>query len=148
VRSTRAAEAVAELGSLGGITRMKIPRSFIFGCLLVAGLVITSSCTTKRTVSGEHIYFTHTAAYDRKLRTLTLTEQQARERAVEFVRAERGADTGKIFIGDHMVIVGDCFVFSQPRKADVSLSGYYVDGHTGQVTRRSEGNITLPLDRK
>ena len=128
---------------------MKIPRSFIFGSLLVAGLFITSGCTTKRTASGERIYFTQTAAYDQKVRTFVLTEQQARDRVAEFVRTERGTNAPqKIFIGDHMAIVGDCFVFSPPRKADVSLGGYYVDGHTGQVTQRSEGYTTLPLLRK
>jgi hypothetical protein len=128
---------------------MKITRSFIFGCLLVAGLFSTSGCTTKRTASGERIYFTRTAAYDRKLHTFALSEQQARDRVAEFVRTERGTNAPeKIFIGGHMVIVGECFVFSPPRKADVSLSGYYVDGHTGQVTLRSEGYTTLPLLRK
>lgn len=127
---------------------MAIPRSLTFGYLILAGLLCTSGCTTKRTASGERIYFTHTVAYDRKLRTLTLTEQQARERVAEFVRAEQGTDSAKIFIGDQMIIVGDCFVFSPPRKADISLGGYYVDGHTGAVTRRSEGNVTLPLVRK
>ena len=119
---------------------MTIPRLLTFGCFLVAVLLCISGCTTKRTASGERIYFKHTSAYDRKLRTLTLTEQQAKERA-ELVRAERGVEG----FTDHCAIVGDCFVFSSPRKADVSLVGYYVDGHTGRVTQRSEGYVTLPL---
>ena len=55
-----------------------------------AALVCISGCTTKRTASGERLYFTQTAAYDRKVRTFALTEQQARDRVAEFVRTERG----------------------------------------------------------
>lgn len=121
--------------------------------LVFGGLFLTfvsgSGCTTKRTASGERIYFTQTAAYNQKVRTFAVTEQQARDRVAEFVRAEQGTSAlEKIFVGDHMVIVGDCFVFSPMRKADVSLGGYYVDGHTGQVTRQSKGYTTLPLIRK
>ena len=127
---------------------MTISRILVFGGLWLA-ILYGSGCTTKRTASGERIYFTQTAAYDQKVRTFALTEQQARDRVAEFVRTERGTNTPqKIFIGEHMAIVGDCFVFSPPRKADVSLGGYYVDGHTGQVTLRSEGCTTLPLLRK
>ena len=106
-----------------------------------------SACTTKRAASGERIYFTGTSAYDRKLRTLDLSEQQAKDRVTDYLRARRG-DSGPIFIGDHMVIVGDCFVFSAPQKAGVSLIGYYVNGHTGEVTERREGHVTLPVFRK
>ena len=128
---------------------MKIPHSSIFGCLLVAGLFSSPGCSTKRTASGERIYFIQTAAYDQKVRTFALTEEQARDRVAEFVRTEQGTNAPQmIFIGHHMAIVGDCFVFSPPRKADVSLSGYYVDGHTGQVSSRRGGFTTLPLLRK
>jgi len=54
---------------------------FILGGLLVAALFYTLGCsTTRRTTSGEPIYFTRTAAYERKLATLRLTEAQARDR--------------------------------------------------------------------
>ena len=110
--------------------------------LLVAALFCTSGCTTKRTTSGEPIYFIRTAAYKEKLGTLKLTEPQAKERVVQYLRA-KGA-TNSIFIGYHAVIVGDSFVFSAPRQEDVSLAGYYVDGHTGKVTVRNEGSVKAP----
>ena len=126
---------------------MRIPRSLFCGGLFIAVMLGLSACTTKRTASGERIYFSGTFAYDRKLRTLDLTVQQAKDRVADYLRVHR-PDLGPIFVGEHMVIVGDCFVFSPPRKAGVSLMGYYVDGHTGEVRERGEGYVTLPVGRK
>ena len=126
---------------------MNIPRSLFCGSLFIALMLCLSACTTKRTASGERIYFIGTSAYDRKLRTLDLTVQQAKDRVADYLPVHR-ADSGQIFIGDHTCIVGDCFVFSPPRKADVSLMGYYVDGRTGEVRERREGYVTLPVVRK
>src|SRR6266516_5661849 len=109
-----------------------IPRSLFYGGFFLAVMLGLSACTTKRIASGERVYFTGTSAYDRKLRTLALTEQQAKDRVADYLRVRRG-DSGPLFIGNHTVIVGDCFVFSPPQKADVSLMGYYVDGHKGEV---------------
>ena len=127
--------------------KREIPRTLFCGGLFIAVMLGLSACTTKRTASGEHIYFTGTSAYDRKLRTLDLTVQQAKDRVADYLRVHR-ADSRPIFIGDHIVIVGDCFVFSLPQKADVSLMGYYVDGHTGEVRERREGYVSLPVVRK
>ena len=51
-------------------------------------------------VSGERIYFTGTSAYDRKLRTLALTEQQAKDRVADYLRMRRG-ESGPIVIDDN-----------------------------------------------
>ncbi len=126
---------------------MRIPRSLFCSDLFIVVMLGLSACTTKQIASGERIYFTGTSAYDRKLRTLDLTVQQAKDRVADYLCVHR-ADSGRIFIGEHMVIVGDCFVFSTPRKADVSLMGYYVNGHTGEVTERREGYVSLPAFRK
>ena len=75
------------------------------------------------------------------------TRKQAKDRVADYLRVHR-ADSDPIFIGAHTVIVGDCFVFSPPRKADVSLMGYYVHGHTGEVRERGDGYVTLPVFRK
>ena len=86
---------------------MTIPPSFFCAALLLAVILGLSACTTKRAASGERIYFTGTSAYDRKLRTLDLSEQQAKDRVTDYLRARRG-DSGPMFIGDHMVIVVSC----------------------------------------
>jgi hypothetical protein len=69
------------------------------------------------------------------LRTLSLTEPQARERLAAFFRAEHGTNSSDAFHADHFVIERDNFVFSIPRPDDLSLVNYAVDGHTGKVTR-------------
>src|SRR5437762_7214140 len=99
-----------------GTTHMTIPPSFFCAALLLAVILSLSACTTKRTVSGERIYFTGTSAYDRKLRTLDLSEQQAKDRVTDYLRARRG-DSGPMFIGDHMVIV----VSGRSRRAILTL---------------------------
>src|SRR5437762_14388789 len=83
---------------------MTIRRSLFCGSLLLAMMLGLSACTIKRTASGERICFTGTTAYERKLRTLALTEARARERMADYVRAPQG-ESGPFFIGDHVVIV-------------------------------------------
>lgn len=118
----------------------------------------TLGCTTKKTASGERVFFKDTAAYNRKLAKLKLNEHQARIKCEEYFKHEEFLTANRIRISTppagtfvnnyHTVIVGDCFVFSFPRKADVDLGGYYVDGNTGKVTKRDEGRVTLPFFAK
>ena len=115
---------------------------FIPGVLVA--VLCTSGCATRRTTSGEPIYFTRTAAYERKLATLKLTEAQARDRIVKYLLAKGATNAASISVGYHAVIVGDFFVFSAPRQEDISLAGYYVDGNTGAVTVRNEGYVKAP----
>jgi hypothetical protein len=103
-------------------------------------------CTTKKTASGERVFFKDTAAYNRKLAKLKLNEHQARIKCEEFLTANRiriSPSPAGTFFDNYLV--GDCFVFSFPRKADVDLGGYFVDGNTGNVTKRDEGRVTPPF---
>jgi uncharacterized protein YfaT (DUF1175 family) len=100
--------------------------------------------SVRHTPKGEPIYFSGTREYQRKIETLALTAEQARERVAEYVSARRPDSPYKLLIGQHQVIVGDSFVFAMKDKMDVVLSGYYVDGHTGTVTERQEGRTRYP----
>ena len=111
--------------------------------LLMVALFVGCS-SVRHTTSGEPIYFAGTREYQRKLQTLAITPEQARERVAEHVRASRPDSPMLLLIGIHQVIVGDSFVFAMPHKTDVVLSGYYVDGHTGAVSERSEGRAHYP----
>lgn len=113
--------------------------------LLLMTVALLIGCSSVRhTATGEPIYFSGTREYQRKIETFTLTEGQARERVAEYVRARRPDSPYRLLIGQHQVIVGDCFVFAMKDKVDVVLSGYYVDGYTGTVTERQEGRTHYP----
>jgi hypothetical protein len=118
----------------------------LLGALLVTLLSLTS-CVTKQTASGAVVYFAGTSAYARKARTLTLSPQQAKVCLIRYLSQANPNDPQVGVARFHSAIVDDCFVFSYPRKADVSLRGYYVDGHTGEVSDRNEGFATLPLKK-
>ena len=121
----------------------KMSARFLICLMLVA--VLAGCSTGRRTSTGEPIYFVGTQQYQRKLETLTLSSEQARDRVASFVTATRlPSNTSKVLIGEHRVIVGDCFVFSLQGKVGITLSGYYVDGHTGVVTKRQGEQTSLP----
>src|SRR5690606_28041351 len=90
-----------------------------------------------RSGQGEKVYFPGTSSYQRQLQTLPINEEEARSRLIAHLAAQQ--------LDDHWsrgfaAIVGDSFLFSGPRKADVDLRGYYVNGYTGEVTFRNNPN--------
>jgi len=100
--------------------------------LALALLLLPTGCsTTGRSADGDKVYFLGTGAFHRKLLKLEITEDQARARLAEHLAANQKTDYWSRSLAG---IVGDSFLFSGPRKTTVDLRGYYVDGHTGQVT--------------
>jgi hypothetical protein len=125
---------------------MKTNRLLSWNVFFILSICCTLGCTTKKTASGERVFFKNTAAYNRKLAKLKLNEHQARINYEEYLSTNKiRIPPAGIFDNYHAVIVGDCFVFSFPRKANVDLSGYYVDGHTGKVSERDEGRVNPPF---
>lgn len=117
-----------------------------FALLMILG-VFAGCSSVRHTATGETIYFTGTRAYQHKVQTLALTVEQARERVATHLAATRPPPASPklgYLIVIHQVLVGDCFVFAMPHKADIILSGYYVDGHTGVVTERQDGRTHYP----
>lgn len=115
--------------------------------ILMLAAVFTGCSSVRRTSTGDPIYFVGTQQYQHKVETLTLTEAQAKDRVAAYLASTRPPPTNPklgYLIGKHQVIVGDCFVFAMPDKADIILSGYYVDGNTGAVTERQEGRTSYP----
>jgi hypothetical protein len=72
----------------------------------------------------EPVYYKDTAAYEQKLSTFTITEEQARKIVADFIRFKHGHPSSKaVWIGDQSIIVGDSYVFSEPHKLGYRLSG-------------------------
>ena len=115
--------------------------------LMMLVAAFTGCSSVRRTSTGEPIYFAGTPEYQRKLETFSLTVAEAKDRVASYLAATRPPPTNPklgYLIGNHQVIVGDCFVFAMPDKVDIILSGYYVDGHTGAVTERQDGRTSYP----
>ena len=81
-------------------------------------------------IADRRIAFYGTEEYTAKAAQFSLTATQARDRAFQWQKQKSGS-----IPGHHRMIVNDEYVFSDLCKLGVSLSGYYVDGNTGEVRR-------------
>lgn len=98
---------------------------------------------------GQHILFRGTKDYARKVAELPISPEEARERLNSWREdridpEDRPLYAGLHYVGLHDVLVGDCYVFSQHHKQGVSLTGYYVNGKTGEVERRFRLGFVVP----
>jgi hypothetical protein len=90
----------------------------------------------------KEIYRVGTKEYADKITQFRLTLAEAKERVVTHKRQSGLNPDAKVLVGDHQLIVGDEYLFSVPDKMGISLNGYYVNGMTGEVTRRvDQGRI-------
>ena len=79
-----------------------------------------------------------TNTYEKWVEALGLSEEEAREQVFRFLAEEHKT----VPVGDHHILVGDCYVFSSPDKLGIPLGGYYVNGNTGDVyLKESRGRI-------
>ena len=119
-------------------------RTPIFISLILAGLL--AGCSSPRhPTSTEQIYFAGTSGYFRKAATLRLSLTQAREIITEFARRPENTND-LIFVKYHPAIVGNCYLFTTPRKSGhMNLGGHYVDGFTGAVSFRPGGVVPIPM---
>ncbi len=88
--------------------------------------------------SEPSVCWTGTAAYERRVQTLSVSPEQARERLAASLRARSPDASPKLVpVGLHRCLVDDAYHFYLPVKTgDIPLSGYYVDGHSGAVEFR------------
>jgi hypothetical protein len=96
----------------------------------VAAIVaaILGGCT------GERVFFPHDFAYDRQVRALRLTEDEA------YAIAKRGPKFSErpphLAVRPPLIVAG-WYGFTPIDKLDRSLRGYWVNGHTGEVEYRT-----------
>jgi len=98
--------------------------------------------------SSDVILWPETPLYSEKVRTLVLSPTEARALLVQNIkqRPDRFVDRSPIFL------IGDQYFFAEPRKAEIRLDGFYVDGLTGRIEYRKSsktvqyGCSVLPED--
>jgi hypothetical protein len=84
------------------------------------------------------VFYRGTEAYRKRVAALDLSEEEDREQVFRFLVEQQKA----VPVGDHHIVVGDCYVFSAPDKLGIPLGGYYVNVHTGEVClREARGRI-------
>jgi len=88
-----------------------------------------------------------TKAYEARVQSLPVSPQAAYDRLVSSIRQQH-PDQKVVLTGAHYVILGDVYVFSMPNKMGISLGGYLVDGHTGEVSFRSSTSLISPEQQR
>lgn len=73
-----------------------------------------------------------TAAYEEKVGTLALSPVAAHSVLVDktATHPDRFVDRTPVFL------LGDLYFFTEPRKTEIRLQGFYVDGNTGRIEYR------------
>jgi len=95
----------------------------------------------------EPVYYKRTEAYDRKVKTFALSPDQAAQKIVDYEAAQRARhlpQARSAYVGMHLVIIGDYYLFSEKNKMGIPLGGWYVNGMSGEVSRRDTDGL-LPF---
>lgn len=75
-----------------------------------------------------------TRQYEKTVEGFAITPQEAAERVKKFAEENHDLYTGNGYgIVQHDLIVDGSYLFSRQEKMKVTLSGFFVDGHTGEV---------------
>jgi len=91
-----------------------------------------------------NIYYFGTPQYDKKVKEFKVKPEEAQRLVTEYMEKELASTNPKIKpTGIHQLIVGNAYHFYMPRKiTGIPLTGYYVDGYTGNVEFRNvEGSV-------
>ena len=114
-------------------------------------LLTNASCSTaassSQNMSKNKIYYYGTPEYDRKVRGFKVKPLDAQQLVTEYMQKELSSTNPIIKpSGIHQLIVGNAYHFYMPRKIEgIPLTGYYVDGNTGEVEFRNvEGSVRYP----
>ena len=118
-------------------------------------LLLTVSCSTETSnapnMTTYAICHTGTPEYEAKVKAFKVQPDEARNRLADFIRSQRNNSVTdvKVAIGEHSVIVGNAYHFYNPNKTGgIPLTGYYVDGDTGQVEFKVvEGSVPYPYQK-
>jgi hypothetical protein len=113
--------------------------------LLPVVAALAASCaapaTSRPGVEAPVVYYVGTRDYDRRAADFAITLTQAEAKLAEYLRENvpgLGPDQKRLGTGRHRLIVGRAYHFFMPLKSGgIPLTGYYVDGFTGQVEFRS-----------
>jgi hypothetical protein len=105
-------------------------------------LFLLAGCASlAKTPPQPEIVCAGTPEYAQRAATFSITLDEARE----LCAAHRSANQqGLLLRARHCIIVGECWFFgAQPHKMGYSLSGYYVNGHTGEVAHEDRNVMTV-----
>jgi len=96
----------------------------------------------------EPVYYKGTEGYDRKVKTFTLSPDQAAQKIVDYEAAQRAQahlpQARSAYVGMHLVIIGNYYLFSEKNKMGIPVSGWYVNAMSGEVSRRDTDGL-LPF---
>jgi hypothetical protein len=128
---------------------MKVSIRFVLPILFMAiSLLCLVSCSTKAekwsNAPEAVIHRIGTVEYRRTAAGFKITLEEAEARLAEYTLRRYGDLGPKVRItGIHRIIVDDCYHFFPPNKTyRIPLTGYYVNGNTGNVEwREREGEV-------
>lgn len=120
------------------------------GCLMLAWLLLAAGCYTpaEGNRSDSDIVWRGTRAYDRLVNSLPIQPTEAFRLAMQAAQKSRGL----IASSRPEFLVGKWYRFGDEEKAEIPLTGYYVNGESGVVELRKSasavkhGRKTLPKE--